>query len=157
MEPKLMNCCKPEQVGTGNVKKRIQVLKDGRVLAKEAGNCKIEGQNSRITRKEYHIFLISLKMEGLMAHEDLWNLARESVLQDRGALPKEEGDVIREDMAMHEEIFLSSWLREDRKDKKENWMLTRKPKERRAKKDKRRGETRERDGDCKKVCQSCPG
>ena len=34
MGPKLMNCCKPEQVGTkeiGKMLKRIQVLKDGRV------------------------------------------------------------------------------------------------------------------------------
>ena len=34
-------------------------------------------------------------------------------LQERGAVPKEEGDVIRECNAMHEENFLSSWLRED--------------------------------------------
>ena len=33
--------------------------------------------------------------------------------EDRGALPKEEGDLIRECKAMHEEDFLSSWLRED--------------------------------------------
>ena len=33
------------------------------------------------------------------------------MLQDRGALPKEEGDVIWEYEAMHEEKFLSSWLR----------------------------------------------
>ena len=41
------------------------------------------------------------------------------MLQDRGALPKEEGDVIREFQAMHEEHFLSSWLREDEKNKEE--------------------------------------
>ena len=35
------------------------------------------------------------------------------MLQDRGALPKEEGDVVREYKAMHEENFLSSWLRKD--------------------------------------------
>ena len=27
-----------------------------------------------------------------MAQKDLWNVAREKMLQDRGALPKEEGD-----------------------------------------------------------------
>ena len=48
-----------------------------------------------------------------MAQKDLWNLAREKRLQDRGALPREEGDVIREYNAMHEENFLRSWLRED--------------------------------------------
>ena len=36
-----MNCCKPELVGTkehGKILKRIQILEDGRVLAKEATN-----------------------------------------------------------------------------------------------------------------------
>ena len=43
--PKLMSCCKPEQVGTkehGKMLKRIQVLEDGRVPAKEARDWKIE-------------------------------------------------------------------------------------------------------------------
>ena len=35
------------------------------------------------------------------------------MLEDRGALPKEDGDLLREYQAMHEENFLSSWLRED--------------------------------------------
>ena len=43
----------------------------------------------------------------------LWNLATEKRLQDRGALPREGGKVIREYNAMHEENFLSSWLREE--------------------------------------------
>ena len=46
--------------------KRIQILEDGRVLAKE-----------------------------VMAQKGPWNLSRENMLQDRGALPKEEGDVVR--------------------------------------------------------------
>ena len=36
-----MNCCKPDQVGTrgnGKMLKRIQILEDGRVPAKEAKN-----------------------------------------------------------------------------------------------------------------------
>ena len=40
-----MNCCKPEQVGTqehDKMLKRIQILEDGRVPAKEAKNWKIE-------------------------------------------------------------------------------------------------------------------
>ena len=56
MGPKLMNCCKPEKVGTkeyGKIPKRIQILEDGRVPAKEARNWKIEGQKRRLTRKEY--------------------------------------------------------------------------------------------------------
>ena len=57
MAPRLMNCCKPEQIGTNGhgkkCKKKNQTLEDGRVLAKDAKNWKIEGQKRRITRKEY--------------------------------------------------------------------------------------------------------
>ena len=43
-----------------------------------------------------------------------------NVLQDRGALPKEEGNVTRECQAAHEENFLSScWLREEGKQGKQ--------------------------------------
>ena len=47
MGPTCMNCCKPELVGTkeyGKMLKRCQILEDGRVPAKEAGNWKLEGQ-----------------------------------------------------------------------------------------------------------------
>ena len=49
-----MNCCKLEQAGTkeyGKMIKRIQVLEDGRVLAKEARNRKIEGQKKKNCEK----------------------------------------------------------------------------------------------------------
>ena len=55
MRRKLMNCGKPERVDTkeyGNMQKRIQILEDGRVPAREARNWKIEGQKKRIGRKE---------------------------------------------------------------------------------------------------------
>ena len=64
-----MNRCKPEQVGTkeyGKMSKRIQVLEDGRVLAKEARNWKIDGQKRRITRKEYQRPSNKFEMEGLL-------------------------------------------------------------------------------------------
>ena len=44
------------QVGTkeyGKMLKRIQVVEDGGVPAKEARSCRIEGQKRRIARKEY--------------------------------------------------------------------------------------------------------
>ena len=47
------------------------------------------------------------ELKGLMAQKGLWNL---------GAMPKEEGDVIREYNAMHEENF---WLRDDLVEKEE--------------------------------------
>ena len=53
--PKLMDCSKPEQVSTkehGKVVKRFQILEDGRVLAKEATNWKIEGQKKEVSREK---------------------------------------------------------------------------------------------------------
>ena len=38
---------------------------------------------------------------------------KKRMLEDRGALPREDGDLLAECHAMHEENFLSSWLRED--------------------------------------------
>ena len=42
------------------------------------------------------------------------------MLEDRGAFPKEEGDVTGWYSAMHEENFLSSWLRDDEEVKERN-------------------------------------
>ena len=76
-----------EQVGTkehGKMLDRIQVLEDGRIPAKEARHWNTSGQK-----------------------KGLWNVARKKMLQDR-ALSWEEGYI-----AMHEDNFFSSWLRED--------------------------------------------
>ena len=54
MGPQLTYCCNPEQVGTkehGKLLKRIHILEDGRILAKEVRMWKIEGQKRRITRE----------------------------------------------------------------------------------------------------------
>ena len=110
-----MNWCKPEEVGTkeyGKRPKRIQILEDGRVFAKEARNWKIEGQKRRITRKKNTEDCgTSLKREDSWHKKGLWDLARERLLQDRGALPKEEGCSVRGYKATQEEKFLSSCLR----------------------------------------------
>ena len=47
-----------------------------------------------------------------MAQKELRNIAKR-ILEDRGALPEEDGNELREYKAMHEENFLSSWLLED--------------------------------------------
>ena len=43
----------------------------------------------------------------------LWDIAKRRMLEDRGAVPKEDGDPLGDYQAMHEENFPSSWLRED--------------------------------------------
>ena len=76
--------------------KRIQTLEEGRVPAKEAKNWRIEGEEKRITRKEYQRLLNNVEMEGLMAQKGLWNLEKEKMMKERGELPNEEGDVVKE-------------------------------------------------------------
>ena len=159
MGPKLMNCCRPEPMGTqeyGKLLKMIQVLEDGRVPAKEANNWSIEGQKRRITRKEYQRLLNKFEMEGFTAQEGLWNLVREKVLRERGALPKEEGDVIGEYKAMHEEKFLSSWLREDGKKREEKKLEMGKENEEERSKKRRREEEKE-ENDTGTVARRCVG
>ena len=66
-------------------------------------------------------------------------------LRERGALPEEEGDAVREYKAMHEEKF----SRKDGREKEEIMMKvsTEKEEEKERKEEKRRGERRERNGD----------
>ena len=45
--------------------------------------------------------------------KELWNIAKKRLLEDRGALFREDGDLLREYQAMQKENFFSSWLRED--------------------------------------------
>ena len=88
---------KPEQMGTkgyGKVLKRIQILEEGRVLAKEARSWKIEGQK-KDCKKKYQWLLNKFEMECFYGAKGLWYLVLENVVRERGALPKKEGDVIR--------------------------------------------------------------
>ena len=48
------------------------------------------------------------------------------MLEDRGALPKEDGNQLRECNAMHKENVVSSWLREDVEGEKQKWRSGRK-------------------------------
>ena len=71
MGPKLLNCCKPEQVGTkehGKMLKRIQILEDGGAPAKEAKDWKVEGKK-RIKRKEYRRLSNEFELEASVAQK----------------------------------------------------------------------------------------
>ena len=72
MGPKLVNCCRLEQMGTkvfGKMMKRIQILEEGRVPAKETKNWRIEGEKKRSTRKDHQRLLNKFEMDGLMAEK----------------------------------------------------------------------------------------
>ena len=70
------------------------------------------------------------------------------ILRGREALPKEEGDAVRVYEGMHEENFLSSWLREYGREKEEGMveMSNENREERGSTKEKRGGERRKLNG-----------
>ena len=99
MGPKLVNCCKPEQVGTkehGKMLKLIQVLEYGGSWQRRQEARGLKDKREEIREKRIRGFLNKFELEGFMAQEGLWNLGGEKELQDGEELPKEEGDVIRE-------------------------------------------------------------
>ena len=53
------------------------------------------------------------EMKSRLARRGLWKITKDRLLEDRGGLPREDGNRLREYRSMHEENFLSSWLRED--------------------------------------------
>ena len=99
MGPKLINCCMPEPTGTkefGKMVKRIQTLEEVRIPAKEAKNWRIEGEKKRIPRKEYRRLSNNFEMEDFIAQKGLWKMTNEKIMKERGELPNEEGDVVKE-------------------------------------------------------------
>ena len=67
-------------------------------------------------------------------------LGKGKIMKERGELPNEEGDVVREYKAMHEEDFWSSWLREDEKSKEERKLKLREKEKKRVKREEEREE-----------------
>ena len=78
-----------------------------------------------------------------MAQKCLWNWAKENIMKERGELPNEVGDAVSEYVAMHEENFWSSWLREDERGKEERMAKAEKNEEERCEKMKREEEKEE--------------
>ena len=121
MGPKLMNCCRLEQMDTKELGKIVKENKFSRKKESQPKKQRIgeSREKRKITRKEYERLLNNFEMEGLMAQNGLRNLAKEKIKKEGRELPNEEEDVVREHKAVHEEDFWSSWRREDEKSKEE--------------------------------------
>ena len=98
----------------GTMENRILVLEVQRVPAKNARGWKIEGH-----KKKGHQEGMPKRFGESLAWEVSWlrkgyaTSPKREKKEERGALPKEDGDLLRGYQAMHEENFLSSWLREN--------------------------------------------
>ena len=98
-----MNHCKTEKMATrkcGHMLKRISPLEEERVPAKNSRGWKIARQKKRVTRMECKRLGKEFEVGGSMAQKELWNI-KKSMLEHRGALPREDGDLLREYQAMH--------------------------------------------------------
>ena len=91
--------------------KRIHVLEEGKVPDRSDKEWKKGREISKVTGKACKRLREEFEVGGIVAQKGLWHIAKERILEHGGALPKEEGDIMREYGAMNEERFLSGWLR----------------------------------------------
>ena len=104
--PKLMNRCKPAKMDTkenGKMLKRIQILGEEMCQRRIRESGKLRGQKDELQGKSAQGFGKSLRLEVLWLKKGRWNIAKRKLLEDRGALPRKDGDLLREYQAMHEE------------------------------------------------------
>ena len=84
----------------GNVGRRIYGRSESCYCeAGERGSVRSLGdaEEERIIReREYQRLLNKFEMEGIMAQKGIWNLAKEKTMKERGKLPNEEDDAVRE-------------------------------------------------------------
>ena len=115
----------------------------------------LKGKRGGVTRKWRKRPREEFEVRGFMAQKGLWNIARKRTLEDRGALPTEDGDLLREYQAMHEDNFLSRWLREHVEGKaEEREKLNKEAKEEESKSGKRvvNGERERVEMNSKRIC-----
>ena len=93
-----MNRCRPAKKGTnehGKMLTTILMPGKGEVPDRYAGERKVEGGKRRATSKECKRPRQEFEVGGFMAQKGLWNVSKKRMLEDRGVLSKEEGDLIR--------------------------------------------------------------
>ena len=117
-------CCarKPGKMDTKELHEHVKTNLNTRRVTVSCQKCErwtIEGHKRRVTRKECKRLREEFEVGGVMAQNGLWNIVKKRMLRDRGAVPKEDGDLLREYQSIHEENFPSIWLREDVEGKEE--------------------------------------
>ena len=115
-----MNRCEPEKLDTkayGQMLKRILILEDGRVPARNA-----EDGKSKDKKKGYQEGMQKIaggiRCWRLHGPTRIMEYRQEEKVGRQRSFTKEDGNQLREKSATHEQNFLSSWLREDVEGKK---------------------------------------
>ena len=110
MEPKLTNCWMDT--------KEFGKMKSPSQRGKELENRGRKEKNDKKGVSEAVKQFRNGRTDGAKKACGTWQ--QEKTMKERAELPSEDGDVVREYKAMHEEDFWSSWLREDEKGKEES-------------------------------------
>ena len=108
----LMNRCRSEKNDTtvsGRTWKIILKFEERRVPDRNANGRKVEGEKRRVTRKECKRLMDIFEVWGFMAQKGLWIIAKKGCWRTEELCPKKR----ETNKAMHDENFLSSWLRMD--------------------------------------------
>ena len=90
------------QAGASGHKRTRQDAKTNSDSRRQQETGRLKDKRGELLERNTEDCRLSLRCEDSWRGKGLWNLAREKMLQDRGALPKEEGDIVREYKAMHE-------------------------------------------------------
>ena len=101
-----------------NCKNEFRFLRKGRIPANEVRYWKVQGPKKRIIQRETEDCGMSLRREVSWRSKGYGRLRERKILEDRGALPRKEGDQMGEYKAVHEETVSASWLRDDVKEGK---------------------------------------
>ena len=93
-----MNRRKPDKIDTkeyGKMLRRILSFCPSIFRPLAFWACTLPSSRMRVTKKECKRLREELEVGDLMAQKRLWHLANRRMLDDRGAVPKEEGDLMR--------------------------------------------------------------
>ena len=96
-----------------DVEKKFRSLKTAGSLPRMRGIGRLKDKREGSQGKEKGDNGMNSRRERFMGQKGLWDFDRDKLLQDRGALPEEDGDIVREYKAMHQEHFPCCWPRED--------------------------------------------
>ena len=112
MGPKLMNCCKPWQMDIKNTEGCSNDSRSWKVagsLPRRQGSGRLKDKREGLQEKSIEDCGMSSRREDSWVRKGYGMLPRKNVGRQR--CPKKDGDPLREYKAMHEENFLSSWLK----------------------------------------------
>ena len=102
----LTNRCRPESHDTKGYEQTLNTCAKKEGCQTNAAGWTVDGEKSSVTRKECNRLRVEFGVGCFMAQQELCNIAKNRMMEDKGALPKEEVNSTRDYKATHEKKFL---------------------------------------------------